>query len=65
VATVVAIVSGLAPAMFADTEIVGESTAGNGETASLKYAVAPASTIPAVNSVVATGLRTNTSEMFT
>jgi hypothetical protein len=51
--------------MFADTEIVAESTAGNGETDSFVYAVAPASTIPAVKSVVATGLRTNTSEKFT
>jgi hypothetical protein len=58
-------VSGLAPAMFADTEMVAESTAGNGETDSLKYAVAPASTIPAVKRVVATGLRTNTSDRFT
>jgi hypothetical protein len=36
VATVVAMVSGLAPGMDADTEIVAESTAGNGDTASLK-----------------------------
>src|SRR5208282_5655183 len=36
VATVVAIVSGLAPAMLAETVIVAESTWGNGDTASLE-----------------------------
>ena len=35
VATLVAIVSGLAPAIDAETEIVAVSTCGNGETASL------------------------------
>jgi hypothetical protein len=62
VATVVAIVSGLAPAMLAETVIVAESTWGKGETASFEYPAAPASMIPAVKSVVATGLRTNISE---
>jgi hypothetical protein len=35
VATVDAMTSGLAPARLADTEIVGESTCGRGETGSL------------------------------
>ena len=36
VATVVAIVSGLAPGIVADTEIVGKSTCGSGATGSCK-----------------------------
>ena len=36
VATVVAIVSGLAPGIEADTEIVADSTCGNGETGSFR-----------------------------
>ena len=64
VATVVAIVSGLAPAMDAWTWIVGWSTWGSGDTGRLMKAVAPARTIPEVKRVVATGLRMKTSEKF-
>src|SRR6266446_9038982 len=59
VATVVAIVSGLAPGICAKTEIVGKSTCGSGDTGSLKNANTPASATPIVNSVVATGRSMN------
>ena len=55
VATVAAIVSGLAPGRLADTEIVGKSTCGNGETGSNRNAVIPASMIASINRVVAIG----------
>jgi len=55
VATVAAIVSGLAPGRLADTDIVGKSTCGNGETGSNRNAVIPASMIASINSVVAIG----------
>ena len=55
VATVAAIVSGLAPGNCACTEIVGKSTCGSGETGSRRNAIAPASAMPSVSSVVATG----------
>jgi hypothetical protein len=51
--------------MDADTEMVGRSTWGSGDTGSCMNAVAPARTIPAVKRVVATGLRTKISETFT
>src|SRR5207248_7425190 len=59
VATVVAIVSGLAPGICAKTEIVGKSICGNGATGSLKNANRPASARPIVRSVVATGRSMN------
>ena len=46
VATVAAIVSGLAPGSDADTEIVGKSTCGSGETGSRRNAATPASAMP-------------------
>ena len=55
VATVAAIVSGLAPGSDACTEMVGKSTCGNGDTGSRPNARAPASATAAVSSVVATG----------
>jgi hypothetical protein len=54
-ATVAAIVSGLAPGSCAETEIVGRSTRGSGETGRRRNATAPASAKPIVSSVVATG----------
>ena len=57
VATVVAIVSGLAPGSCAVTEIVGKSTCGSGATGNLQNANMPASAMPMVSSVVATGRR--------
>src|SRR2546423_15263294 len=65
VATVVAIVSGLAPGICANTEIVGKSTCGSGETGSLKNANMPASASPIVSSVVATGRSINGVERLT
>src|SRR5438105_754104 len=65
VATVVAIVSGLAPGICASTEIVGNSTCGNGDTGSLRKANRPASATPSVNSVVATGRSINGVERLT
>src|ERR1043166_2392823 len=59
VATVVAIVSGLAPGICANTEIVGKSICGSGATGNLKNANRPASARPIVNSVVATGRSIN------
>ena len=64
VATDVDIVSGLAPGSEADTEIVGMSTCGSGDTGSSMNATAPTRKIPAVSSVVATGRSTNGSEML-
>src|ERR1700729_2782265 len=55
VATEEAMISGLAPGSEADTEIVGKSTCGKGETGSILNATAPASASAAVSSVVATG----------
>jgi len=63
VATVAAIVSGLAPGSDACTEIVGKSTCGSGETGSMKNAAMPASRTPIVSSVVATGRAMNGAEM--
>src|SRR5438270_13741496 len=59
VATVVAIVSGLAPGICAVTEIVGNSTCGSGDTGNLIKAKRPASATPTVNRVVATGRSMN------
>src|SRR5438874_1260867 len=59
VATVVAIVSGLAPGICANTEIVGKSICGSGATGNLKNAKRPARARPIVSSVVATGRSIN------
>src|SRR5580658_486536 len=64
VATEEAIVSGLAPGKEADTEMVGKSTCGSGETPSIMKAMTPASAKASVSRVVATGLRMNGFEMF-
>ncbi len=48
-------VSGLAPGRPAETEMVGNSTCGSGETGRKKYATAPASAMAMVSSVVPTG----------
>src|ERR1700733_1431902 len=55
VATDEAMISGLAPGSEADTDTVGKSTCGRGETGSTLKDAAPVSTIAAVNSVVAIG----------
>ena len=55
VATVEAIVSGLAPGSDACTMMVGKSTCGSGATGNKAYATIPASARPSVSSVVATG----------
>ncbi len=65
VATLVAMVSGLAPGSEALTLIEGKSTCGKGETGSTKKAQMPASARPMVSSTVATGRRTKGSERFT
>src|SRR5678816_450674 len=49
VATLVAIVSGLAPGKVALTEIVGKSTCGKGDTGSTKKPAIPASATPIVS----------------
>src|SRR5215218_3514068 len=59
VATLDAIVSGLAPGRLALTEMTGKSTCGSGDTASNVNATAPASTMDRLSSVVATGRRMN------
>ena len=55
VATVAAMVSGLAPGSEACTEIVGKSTCGKGDTGSSWNAMTPDNAIPSVSRVVATG----------
>ena len=65
VATLVAIVSGLAPGSCALTEMVGKSTCGKGETGSTKKAPMPASATPIVSSTVPIGRRTKGCERFT
>src|SRR5271156_3053037 len=64
VATEEAMVSGLAPGSDADTDTVGKSTCGSGDTGSMRKATIPASAIAMVRSVVATGRLMNSSEMF-
>ena len=64
VATVAAMVSGLAPGKPACTEMVGKSTCGSGDTGSSRNAIAPASAMPSVSSVVATGRWMKGAEMF-
>src|SRR6202161_2295394 len=64
VATDEAIISGLAPGNAAETEMVGKSTCGSGETGRSRDATAPASQIATPRSVVAIGRRMKGSEMF-
>ena len=59
VATVAAIVSGLAPGSDACTEMVGKSICGSAETGNAWKARMPASATPMVSSVVATGRAMN------
>ncbi len=63
-ATEVATVSGLAPGSAAFTAMVGKSTCGRGATGSWKKAKMPASAMPIVSSVVATGRAMKGAEMF-
>jgi hypothetical protein len=65
VATADAIVSGLAPGRLADTEIVGKSTCGSGDTGRNRYANPPAKARANVNNVVAIGLWIKGLEIFT
>src|SRR5208283_1895366 len=55
VATVAAIVSGLAPGKEAETDMVGKSTCGSAATGNSLNATRPARAIPSVIRVVATG----------
>ena len=55
VATVAAIVSGLAPGRLAVTVMTGNSTCGNGATGISRNDSAPAIATPSVSKVVATG----------
>src|SRR4029079_14740012 len=64
VATVAAIVSGLAPGRAAVTEMAGNSTCGNGDTGKTLKASAPANATAMVSSVVATGRWMNADEIF-
>jgi hypothetical protein len=63
-ATEVAMVSGSAPGRPADTDMVGKSTWGRGDTGRSRKAIAPASARPKVRRVVATGRRMKGAEMF-
>lgn len=56
--------SGLPPGKPAETEIVGKSTCGNGETGKTLKAMAPTSVMPAISKVVATGRRMKGAEIF-
>src|SRR5580698_11252589 len=64
VATLVAMVSGLAPGSVADTKIAGMSTSGIGETGRRKKDTNPASANPIVTSVVAIGRAMKGAERF-
>src|SRR5215467_14545384 len=64
VATVAAIVSGLAPGRFAPTLIDGLSTVGRSLTGSLRYDTTPNTTIPIMMSVVMTGRLMNNAVML-
>src|SRR5215472_18713450 len=64
VATDDAIISGLAPGRPACTRIVGKSICGNGETGKKTKATAPASAMPIVSNVVATGRWINGADTF-
>ena len=64
VATVAAMVSGLAPGKDAVTAMVGKSTCGKGATGSCGNAAAPATSSASVSSKVATGRRMKGALMF-
>src|ERR1700727_269486 len=64
VATDEAMICALAPGKLAETEMVGKSTCGSGDTGSTVNAIAPAIAMAIVNNVVATGRRINSSEGF-
>ena len=64
VATVAAMVSGLAPGSWARTRMVGKSTWGRGATGRKRKATMPDSRIARVTRTVATGLRMKVSEKF-
>jgi hypothetical protein len=57
-------ISGLAPGRAAETEMVGKSTCGRGDTGSSKNATAPERAMATVRRVVAMGRRINVSEIF-
>ena len=65
VATVAAMVSGLAPGMEAETAIVGKSTCGKGETGRIRKAARPDKATAIVSNVVATGRRMKNADRFT
>jgi hypothetical protein len=64
VATEEAMISGLAPGNPADTDMVGKSTWGKGDTGSKRKATAPAKNTATTRRVVATGRRMKGSEKF-
>src|SRR5580693_7902076 len=64
VATEDAIIWALAPGKDPETEMVGKSTWGSGETGSTVYATAPAMAMAMVSKVVATGRRIKSAEGF-
>ena len=64
VATAAAIVSGFAPDNSAVTWIVGKSTLGSDETGSFLKPAMPNTTMPSMTSMVITGRRMNSSEIF-
>src|ERR1700678_2729865 len=59
-----AMISGLAPGSCADTDTVGKSTCGRGDTGSTRKAAAPDNTTAAVRSVVAMGRLMNGADRF-
>src|SRR5271168_5230771 len=65
VATEEAMICALPPGRLAETEIVGKSTWGSGETGNTLKAIPPAIAIAAVSRVVATGRRMKGAERFT
>src|ERR1700723_2215296 len=65
VATEEAMICALPPGRLAETEMVGKSTWGSGETGKTLKAIPPASAMAAVSRVVATGRRMKGAEMFT
>src|SRR5271156_3649660 len=65
VATDDAMICALAPGRLPETEMVGKSTCGSGETGSTLKAIPPAMAMATVNRVVATGRRMKGAEMLT
>jgi hypothetical protein len=60
-----AMISGLAPGKEADTDIVGKSTCGSGDTGKSRNATAPARATATVNNEVATGFLMKGEERLT